>query len=458
MDRNTAILGGTMALPIHDKRPVAELPMQRDLRAMLADGIAYSLMVGLGEHYLAAFALAVGLGQVVAGLIASVPMLIGALLQLVSPLAIARIGSYRRWVVFCAALQAAGFVPLSIAALVGKIPTAMMFVIAGIYWGTNMACGAAWNTWAAALVPVGERARFFSRRTRLTHAALLIGFVGGGLALQAGAALKAPLAAFAMIFLAAAIFRSISAAFLFSQSEAAPPAAHRVMPPLETLGRLRKGSEGRLLMYLVLMQAAAQISGPYFTPFMLRQLEFSYATYMIIVASSLAAKAIALPTLGWMAQRLGARRLLIIGGWTVIPLPALWVVSNWAPWLVFVQVLAGVTWAAYELAMFLLFLERLPDRERTSMLTTYNLIHAAATVGGAAAGGLIIGQLGKTHAAYLTVFALSSVGRIMTLPFLRRATDLERWPDVRLATEEPADTIALPLKPREQIAPNRLAA
>ena len=35
------------------------------------------------------------------------------------------------------------------------------------------------------------------------------------------------------------------------------------------------------------------------------------------------------------------------------------------------------------------------------------------------------------------MFALSGFVRILTLPFLRRATDLERWPDVRLA-EEPA--------------------
>jgi hypothetical protein len=92
------------------------------------------------------------------------------------------------------------------------------------------------------------------------------------------------------------------------------------------------------------------------------------------------------------------------------------------------------------------------------VLTTYNFAHAAATVGGAALGGLLIGQLGKTHAAYLFVFALSGCVRVLTLPLLRRATDLERWPDVRLASEEEPDTIALPPKDREQIAPNRLAA
>ena len=129
-----AVLGGPVALPFPEQRRVAERSPERDLRAMLADGFSYSLMVGLGEQYLAAFALAIGLGQVVAGLIASVPMLIGALFQLVSPLFIARWKSYRRWVVLCAAIQAVGFVPLVLAAWAGRIPTAMMFLIAGIYW------------------------------------------------------------------------------------------------------------------------------------------------------------------------------------------------------------------------------------------------------------------------------------------------------------------------------------
>jgi MFS family permease len=459
MDRKTAVLDRPKAQSHNDNHRASSTTMRRDLRAMLADGFAYSLMVGFGEQYLAAFALAVGLGQVVAGLIASVPMLIGALLQLISPLVIARLKSYRRWVVLCAAVQAAGFVPLVIAAWVGRIPTALMFLVAGIYWGSNMACGAAWNTWAATLVPAGERAPFFSRRTRLTQAGLLVGFVAGGLTLQAGTSLEKPLAAFALIFLCAAIARFISAAFLFSQSEPSPPtAAHRIVPAREMLRRFRSGSDGRLLTYLVLMQAAAQISGPYFTPFMLKQLHFSYATYMIVVAAGLVAKMFSLPMLGRVAHRYGARKLLIIGGCTVIPMPVLWLVTDSVPWLVFIQLLSGVTWAGYELAMFLLFLEQLPDRERTSVLTTYNFAHAAATVGGAALGGLLIGQLGKTQTAYLVVFAMSGFARVLTLPLLRRATNLERWPDVRLASDEEPDTIALPPKNEEQLAPNRLAA
>src|SRR6185312_4097447 len=97
-------------------RPAHSLPRDRqrkDLRAILADGATFSVMVGIGETYLPAFALAAGLGELAAGLVATVPLLAGGLLQLVSPLAIRRLGSHRRWVVFCTLCQALSFLPLA---------------------------------------------------------------------------------------------------------------------------------------------------------------------------------------------------------------------------------------------------------------------------------------------------------------------------------------------------------
>ena len=56
-----------------------------DLRASVGDAAGHSTMMGLGEMYFAAFALAVGTGQTFAGLIATLPMLAGASLQLATP-------------------------------------------------------------------------------------------------------------------------------------------------------------------------------------------------------------------------------------------------------------------------------------------------------------------------------------------------------------------------------------
>ena len=75
--------------------------LRRDLRAIVGDGVAFSVMVGAGESYIPAFALAAGLGEITAGLVATLPMLVGAAFQLVTPWQCA--GSARRGAGSCCA-------------------------------------------------------------------------------------------------------------------------------------------------------------------------------------------------------------------------------------------------------------------------------------------------------------------------------------------------------------------
>jgi len=78
--------------------------LRKNLRASVADGAAFSVMVGIGETYFPAFVLALGLGQLASGLVSSLPILLGAILQLVSPLCVKKLGSSRRWVLTCVLL------------------------------------------------------------------------------------------------------------------------------------------------------------------------------------------------------------------------------------------------------------------------------------------------------------------------------------------------------------------
>lgn len=409
-------------------------PLRHDLRAILGDGAAFSAMVGVGETYLSAFALAIGAGEIAAGLVSSLPLLAGALLQLASPWAVQKCGSHRRWVVLCASCQALTFAPLAGFALWGRMPAGLIFVIAAVYWGSGMATGPAWNTWVGRIVPPRLRAEYFARRTRISQVAVLAGFVIGGFSLQAGAQWGKPLLAFALLFVIAGACRSISAWFLASQSEPPLPAiGQRHVPAREFFTRVVRPGDGRLLLYLLGVQAAVQISGPYFTPFMLKQMHFSYGTYVTLIGCSYLAKILAVPAWGRLAASYGTRRLLWIGGIGIVPVSAMWLVSTNFAWLVFVQLSGGALWAAYELAMFLLFFEAIADEERTSVLTTYNLAQAVATVGGSLVGGAILWAWGRSPETYLALFALSSIARGGTLAFLTGAGDV-RVRSFRVAT------------------------
>ena len=108
-------------------------------------------MVGLGETNFPLFALALGKGDAVAGLVSTVPQLVGAVLQTCAPWGIERIGSPRRWIMLCATIQCVSFIPMVVAAMLGVMPTWMLFAVASIYWAVNLGAAPAWNTWVGAL-------------------------------------------------------------------------------------------------------------------------------------------------------------------------------------------------------------------------------------------------------------------------------------------------------------------
>lgn len=419
-----------------------ESTTRRDLRAITSDGIAQSVMVGLGETWLPAFALALGMGEMVSGLMATVPMLAGSVLQLVSPRGVRWCGSLRRWVVLCAILQAISFVPLVIAAIAGRIPVVALFAVAAIYWGAGLGTGAAWNAWVEVLVPGRVRPRFFAWRTRLAQLGVLAGLIGGGLILEYGRASGAELWAFGAIFLVAGLARLWSSRLLASQSEP----DQEPSPAAEAVATLSRGtsrgrvSQGRLMTYLLGMQGAVFVAGPFFNAWMLKYLQMTYVEFVILIAASFAAKAVVLPQLGTLARNWGAGRLLWLGAIGIVPLPAMWLVSNNLAWLLFVQVLGGVAWAAHELAMLLLFFDSIPREDRTRVLSLYNFANAAAMCIGTAIGAVALLYLGEHAETYMLLFAASSAARLLPLVQL---VGLPR----RLATSVPLTLRLLAVRP-----------
>jgi len=394
--------------------------LRRNLRNSVADCAAFSIMVGIGETYFPAFALALGLGQIVSGLVASVPLLIGAVLQLVSPYAVRWLGSNRRWCVMCVLLQGLSFLPLVGAALAGYLPAWALFGFVALYWAGGLGATPAWQTWMETVVPFHVRAPFFAMRTRFGQAGVLVGFLAGGLSLQYGKQHGIVLKMFAAIFAVAFVCRIISARFLSRQTES----AHLNGPQLhvgfgELLQRIRTGSSERLLLYFLAVQVAVQISGPYFSPFMLGQMQISYLHFVSLLAVSFLAKIVALPACGRLATLFGARRLLWIGGIGIMPVSGSWLYASDFWQLVLIQFLGGIVWAAYELAMLLMFFESVRKEERTSILTMFNLANSVALAVGSIVGGCLLKLLGESREAYLFLFAVSSFARASALLVLK---------------------------------------
>lgn len=401
-------------------RRASLLTLRSDLRACTDDGITHAFMVGIGETFIPAFALAAGAAQVHGGLVYTIPFLIGATVQLVTPAGVDRIGSPRRWILLCATIQALCFIPMAIAAVLGDVPLLLVYACASVYWTVNLGAAPAWNAWVGALFPARIRATYFSRRSRICQVALLLGLLLGGVLISRYEHTPLELSSYALLFMAASLSRALSTRALVQQSEARSMPPARRVSPLDFLRRIRGTPEGRVVAALLVFMLAVQVSSPFVTPYILRGLAMDKDQFTISVVTLFAAKSLALPLVGRLAGSWGARRLLIAGALVVAAASGLWIVSTAQAWIYAMQVVSGMGWAAYEMALFLLLLEHIREEERTAMYAAYYFFNAIVTVLGSFVGAAAIDALGGGVTAYWWVFGASAVLRFAAIPLMLR--------------------------------------
>jgi MFS family permease len=418
-----------------------ESTLRRNLRCSTYDGIAYSVMVGTGENFFPAYVLALGMGEVSAGLVATLPLVIGAAFQLFSATGVQLVGSYKRWVVLMAGMQALSLLPLVLTAGFHVGPGWLVFVMASVYWFSFLAGGAAWNTWIGKLVPDRVRPRYFGRRNRILQIAVMAALLAGGFILRGTDQIRAwagefawpawvsestGVRAFAILFGIACIARIISTYYLSRQSSDAEVTTAQfsttVVRPREMLSRMIHGKDGRLILYLVAMSVAAHMAQPFFNPFMLKKLGLSSEPemYSLMLAAPLLGRAMALRWWGELAEERGARVLLVIGGVGLIPFSVNWLISDNFAFLFITQLASGAVWAAYELGLFLMLLETTKEDERTSVVSQYQFVNSLAMVTGNGIGALVLWKMDASWGGYAVVFGMSLVARLLTVPLLMR--------------------------------------
>ncbi len=394
--------------------------LRRDLALSMGDAAGYGVMAGVGEVYLPAFALALGMPVVFAGLVATVPLLAGGVLQLITPRAIVRVRGLRRWIVGSMIAQALSFVPLILVAFDGSptmLATVTVFAAASLYWAAGMATSAAWNPWMNRVVPARVRGRFFGRRQGLVQVTMLLALIAAGFVLHFASGHE--LEVYAGMFGAALVARLVCAATIMRQHGGAAPAPVQRRTRLRSIPpKLRGTPRGALLGYLVAALAAAAMSGPFLTPYLLVEEHIGYVKYGVFTATIVASKIIALPWLGRLVERYGVRRVLTICAWAIAPIPLLWLVSSAMWWLLAIQIFAGVVWGGFELGMLIALFDAKDDSERTTLQVAFSGLQAITTAGASFVGGALIAVFGGDRDAYLLMFALSAIARFATVALL----------------------------------------
>lgn len=365
----------------------ADPRVTQSLRHSVRDGIAYSVMSGVGETYLAAYALFLGATAAQVSLLAAIPPLFGAITQLFAAWLEGRAGTRRALIVSSALMHAFTWFP--IIWLPYFVPSYAVPIMVGCivaYHGWIGFGAPLWCTLMADLVPARKRGRFFGGRTRLMSVTSFAALVVGGVVLEFFEARDDTRLGFAAIFTAAAAARMYSVYHLARMAEPNPPDRDRrpLSPPPTSDYH---GRFVRFSLFIAAMNFAVAVAGPFFTVYMLRDLHFSYLQFTAATAIAVVAQFLTLRGWGRFADLFGNRAIMAASGLIVPLVPALWLLSPSFGWVLLVQAIAGWSWAGFSLAAGNHLYDVVRPYRRAASWATHNLLNNVGTCAGALMGG-----------------------------------------------------------------------
>jgi MFS family permease len=420
--------------------------VDRSLRHSLRDGVYFSAMIGSAESYFSAFAVLLKASTAQIGMLAALPPLLASFTQLSSAWVGRALGarlprrSVRRdIIVFGALLQALTLIPLAVLPMVfPDLALPLLITCAVIYFmGPNLG-SPQWGSLMGDLVPETRRGRFFALRTRLSSLANFSALIIAGFVLHALDQLEQTYFGFLVLFVSAALLRLASAWHLSRMHDPPGHLAALEAPWHRELWLAFRGTGLlRFSVFFACMQFAVAIASPFFTLYMLRDLQFSYVAFMFNTAASVCVQFLTLSRWGRLSDLFGNRLILVTTGLIIPLLPSLWLVSTSYVYLLAVQALSGLIWAGFTLSATNSAYDLTPRSHRATLMAVHSVLAATGVFLGALLGGWLgtvlpreITLLG-TGWSWLTplygVFAISTVARLtVALAFLPRLKEVRK--------------------------------
>ncbi|TAN38986.1 MAG: MFS transporter [Verrucomicrobia bacterium] len=405
-----------------------EAAREKTMRLSTIEGSGYSVMQGCGENFFSAFAIFLKAGNLAMAVLASAPILLGALAQLLSARWIDRFQQRRRFLRIVLTLQAFAYAPLFLVPLLfpfGAAPVAIAFALFTIFL-SNMG-QPVWTSLIGDVVPEARRGDYFGRRFRVIMFVLASATLAGGLLLATYQQLGWVWAGFGVLFGIAGLARYFAAQlFPLHYEPAYQPTADDFFSLWDFVRRTPRSNFARFTFYAALINFGANIAAPFFPVYMLRDLHWSYTQFTVNAITMLIAQVVFVRWWGRVSDRHGNRAVLIATSCLLPSLPVFWALTGNFYLLLGAQVISGATWSGYNLATQNFLLDSVTPRKRALVMSYYSLINGIfVLIGGVVLGAWLANHLpstyhlGPLHCEFVSslpaVFIISGLIRLIVL-------------------------------------------
>jgi MFS family permease len=404
---------------------LSQADLSPSLRAANRDGMAWAVMVGSGENFLNVFAIFLKASPLQLSLLATLPLFIGALFQILGLWSLQLVSSRRTIVVCASMLNALVWAGIATLALFGDGQTAVLFLIVGavFYHASGNFSAPPWNSLIGDLVPADIRGRYFGLRNRLIGFCTFMAVLVAGQTLDLSERFDNPRLGFVIIFSIACLSRLLSVRYLKQYEDPALEVRREDHFSFwQFVSRTHRSNFARFVMYAAIVNAAVNVSAPFFAVYMLNELHLSYIEFTLVTATNTVTQFLTMQHWGALSDQFGNKRIINVCGVGIALTPILWVFGSSLPYLFFIQIFAGFVWAGFNLAAVNFIFDAVSPAKRARCVAYQGLVNGLFVLLGSLFGAWFVenvpasvSMLGLTWAPYSSlyfVFVLSGLVRL----------------------------------------------
>lgn len=410
---------------------VPEDEVKKTLRYSVYDGAAFAVMDGVTASFITPFAVALNASLHMIAALTYLPQLFGAFFQLSAARLVEIVKDRKRILVISSVIHAFLWLPLLLIPYVTPNQKYLLVIYVAFQTIIAQLMNPVSNSLLGDIVPTYERGRFFGLRNKVVGAVSFIAALFAGLTLNYLSP-KNPFIGFTILFGIAFIARLSTAFFKSKIHNPAPDLAHEEKFSLiDFVRRMDKTNYGHFVIYLSLFKFAVNIASPFFAVYMLKDLQFTYLQFTIIIAAEMITSFITMGLWGKLIDERGTKAALYISGILTPLIPFFWLFSRNFYYLCFVEMFSGIAWAGFNLSSSNFIFDAVKPENRVRCIAYFKFFEGIAVFAGALIGGFLISNIPSWIfvSSIPLVFLISGILRLfvslLLLPRLKEARLIE---------------------------------
>lgn len=387
----------------------------RNQRYVKLDAGFWAVFSNLSSAFVVPFALVLGATNFLIGLLTALPYVSVIIAEIPGAHAITYFKNRKLTFVVFGFLSRFLWVFIAFIPFIFKKNVLFYFMLfAFISWILTYLTDPAWTSLVADVIPEDARGKFFGTRNIIIYVVGTIAFLLGGFYLDLFP--KNDLSGFSTMFLISVIFGMASIYFVNKIKE--PKMRHNHNHFREFFG-IKKDFK-RFYYYTLFFNFAYNLASPFFTVYMLVNLQLSYSNLVILTAASTLARVLTQAHWGKLSDVFGDRPIAIIStaGTALVPLAFMFITPATKWLLIPAELLSGFVWSGVDLSTFNLLLDLTDHEKRAAQAAGYNVVTSIPLMLSPIVGGLFADKANLILAGIPLVFAMSFVLRALSALFL----------------------------------------